>query len=117
MTTRNSTATRRYGAVVTLRLLPAWLALDRDERRAKSDPMREIAGRYRDEVSFDWFDADALGSGFSDWALCRFDSLDRYHAMWEELRDLEFFAHPYAEIVQVILGLQDGYERYEAGEL
>lgn len=107
----------RYGAVVTLRLLPAWLALDRTTRRAKAAPMYEIAERYRGEVAVEWYDADALGTGHSDWIMCRFDSLDRYHSMWEELRDLEFFFHPYAEIVQVLLGLSDGYQRHEAGEL
>ncbi len=107
----------KYGAVVVLRLLPAWLALDRPTRNAKAGAMVEIAARYRDEVTVDWFDADALGSGHTDWILCRFDDLDRYHAMWEELRDLEFFFHPYAEIVQVLLGLHEGYQRFEAGEL
>ena len=107
----------QYGAVVVLRLLPAWLALDRTTRNETSAPMLEIAARHRADVEVDWYDADALGSGHTDWILCRFDSLDRYHAMWEELRDLEFFSHPYAEIVQVLLGLNDGYRRYEAGEL
>ena len=106
-----------YGAVMTLRLLPPWLALDRTVRREKSEPMYDIARRYRNEVDVEWFDADALGSGFTDWVLCRFDSLDRYHAMWEELRDLELFSHPYAEIGQVLLGLSDGHQRYEAGDL
>lgn len=116
-TTTTTTLAGKYGAVISLRLLPEWLALDREQRRIKSDPFREIARRYSDEVSVDWFDADALGTGFTDWVLCRFDSLDRYHSMWEELRDLEFFARPYAEIVQVMLGLADGYERFEAGDL
>ncbi|MGH1506348.1 MAG: darcynin family protein [Acidimicrobiales bacterium] len=107
----------RYGAIVVLRLLPAWLALDRTQRRNASQPMYEIASRYRDEVAVEWFDADALGTGHTDWILCRFDELDRYHSLWEELRDLPFFSHPYAEIVQVLIGLHDGYQRYEAGTL
>ncbi len=107
----------KYGAVVTLRLLPAWLALDRETRATKASALQDIAATYRDEVDVEWYDADALGTGHTDWMMCRFDSLDRYHAMWEELRDLEFFFHPYAEIVQVLIGLRDGYERFEAGEL
>ncbi|MCB0998111.1 MAG: hypothetical protein KDB40_02345 [Acidimicrobiales bacterium] len=107
----------KYGSVVVLRLLPEWLALDRATRGEKASRMFAIAANYQGEVEVSWFDADALGSGYTDWVLCRFDSLDRYHAMWEELRDLEFFSHPYAEIVQVLLGLNDGYQRYEAGEL
>ena len=106
----------RYGAVVVLRLLPAWLALSRDERNAKAATIVEIAGRYAD-VDVSWFDADALGTGHTDWVMCEFDSLDRYHSLWEELRDLEFFSHPYAEIVQVLLGLRNGYQRFEAGDL
>lgn len=107
----------RYGAVVAMKFLPAWLALDRESRRARAAAMYEVAGRYRDDVSVEWYDADALGTGHTDWVMCRFDSLDRYHAMWEELRDLDVFFHPYAEIVDVRLGLRDGYERFEAGEL
>jgi hypothetical protein len=103
--------------VVALQLLPSWLALDRGARRAKAEPMQAIAARHQSRVSFDWFDADALGNGFSDWVLCRFDDLDHYHALWEEIRDTEVFAHPYAEITQVMLGLADGYQRFEAGEL
>lgn len=104
----------RYGAVVTLQLLPAWLALDRETRRAKAGRLFDIADAHRDHVAVDWFDADALGNGHSDWLLCRFDDLDRYHALWEELRDDEFFSHPYAEIRQVLLGLHEGYRHYEA---
>jgi hypothetical protein len=107
----------RYGSVVVLRLLPSWLALDRATRQEKASAMFAIASAYEADVEVSWFDADALGSGYTDWILCRFDSLDRYHAMWEELRDLEFFFHPYAEVVQVLLGLNDGYQRYEAGAL
>lgn len=107
---------RRYGAVVALRLLPAWLALDRDERNRRAAPMLDIAARY-DDVDVEWFDADALGTGHTDWVLCRFDSLDRYHSLWEEVRDLEFFSHPFAEITQVMLGLRNGFRRFEAGAL
>ena len=105
-----------YGAVVTLKIHPSWLALDRETRNSKAMAMLSIISQY-DDVDVDWFDADALGTGYSDWVLCRFDSLDRYHSLWEELKDLEFFFHPYAEIVQSIIGLHNGFERYEAGEL
>ncbi len=118
MSLRNQISTSpHYAAVISLRLLPRWLALDRATRNTKARTIAEIADRYSGEVSFEWFDADVLGTGFSDWVLCRFDSLDRYHAMWEEIRDTEFFFVPYAEITQVMLGLADGYRRYEAGEL
>lgn len=117
MPERNIIMDGSYGAVVTLQLLPAWLALDRDTRRAKSEPIREAAARHSGRVSFQWFDADALGTGFSDWVLCRFDDLAHYHALWEEIRDSDVFAQGYAEIRQVMLGLADGYERFEAGEL
>ena len=107
----------KYGAVVVLRLLPAWLALDRATRRAQAAPLIDVVAAHRDDVAVEWYDADALGSGHTDWIMCRFDSLDRYHSMWEELRDLAFFSHPYAEIVDVLLGLHDGYERFEAQQL
>ncbi len=106
----------KCGAAATLKIHPAWLALDRETRNSKATAVLNVIDRYSG-VDVDWFDADALGTGYSDWVLCRFDSLDRHHSLWEELKDLEFFFHPYAEIVQSIIGLHNGFKRYEAGEM
>ncbi|HEB89577.1 MAG TPA: Darcynin 2 [Deltaproteobacteria bacterium] len=103
----------RYAAVVVLELLPAWLARSRAERNAATARLRPILDRYRD-VRFRWFDADALGHGYTDFVICEFDDLERYQFLWDEIRDTEFFTLPLARIRHVMLGSEDGYRRFEA---
>jgi len=99
-------------AVVRLAFEPAWLALPREERRRWAGCAAEIAGRHAN-VSMTWYDSDALGSGYTDFVICRFSDLLAYHFFWEELRDTELFSRPYVRIVDVALGIERGYEAYE----
>lgn len=100
-------------AVVRLAVEPAWLALPRDRRRDHAAGLAEILARHP-EVVMSWFDADALGSGYSDFVICRFGDLKAYHFLWEELKDSEVFSAPYLRIFDVTLGIERGYEAYEA---
>lgn len=100
-------------AVVYLAFEPAWLALSRADRQAHAANIGGILGRHP-EVSFEWFDADALSGGFSDFAICRFSDMRAYHHLWEELRDTEIFARPFARIVNVSVGIENGFQDYEA---
>lgn len=99
-------------AIVYLAFEPAWLALSRDERGAHAQRIGAILARHP-KVSFEWFDADALAGGFSDFAICRFSDMRAYHHLWEELRDTDIFAHPYARIVNVTTGIENGFQDYE----
>ncbi|WP_428674153.1 darcynin family protein [Roseibium sp.] len=99
-------------AVVYLTIEPTWLALPREERSARAEGIGEILARHPG-VSFDWFDADALGSGYSDFVICRFSDMRAYHHLWEELRDTEIFSKPYARIANVTLGIENGFRDYE----
>lgn len=100
-------------AVVRLDFEPAWLGLSRDARRDFASRISAILERHPD-VDMTWFDADALGSGYSDFTICRFDDLKAYHFLWEELKDTELFSRPYLRIIDVTLGIEQGYEAYEA---
>lgn len=42
------------------------------------------------------------------------NDLEHYHFLWEELRDSVLFTTPYARLKDVVLGLERGYQRYEA---
>lgn len=101
-----------YSAVVLLEFFPAWLALSRVKRNEIAGKAQDIIAKYP-EVTVRWFDADALGHGYTDFAFCEFDDLQRYHFLWEALRDTEIFTHPYATIKDVILGIESGYQAYE----
>jgi hypothetical protein len=104
----------RYLAVVRLAFEPAWLALPRDERRGHAARIAGILARHAEAVGVRWFDADALGAGWTDFVVCEFADLLAYHFLWEELRDDLLFARPYVRLVDVTLGLERGYEAYEA---
>lgn len=108
----NSLRPLPMAAIVYLAFEPAWLALSRQARSRFADSIGDILRRHP-EVSFNWFDADALAGGFSDFAICRFADMRAYHHLWEELRDTEIFAHPYARIVNVTIGIENGFQDYE----
>ena len=101
-----------FSSVVRLAFEPAWLALERADRRTWASRVNDICARYP-KVSVTWCDADALGSGYTDFAICRFSDFGSYHFLWEELRDMELFSRPYVRIVDVTLGIERGYESYE----
>ncbi|NVK33239.1 MAG: Darcynin 2 [Rhodobacteraceae bacterium] len=99
-------------AIVYLNVEPAWLALSREKRRSFAEMIGDILSRHPD-VSFSWFDADALSGKCSDFAVCRFFDMRAYHHLWEELKDTEIFTHPYARIADVSLGIENGFQDYE----
>ncbi len=83
-------------AVVSPEVAPAWLGLSRDTRREFADTIEEIIARHPDVK------------------ITRFDDWKAYHFLWEGLRDTELFSKPYMRIVDVTLGIERGYEAYEA---
>jgi hypothetical protein len=101
-----------FAAVVRLSFEPAWLALPRGDRRVWATRVNDLSVRYP-KVSLAWYDSDALGSGYTDFVICRFSDFASYHFLWEELRDLELFSRPYVRIVDVTLGIERGYEAFE----
>ncbi|HEY2387540.1 MAG TPA: darcynin family protein [Candidatus Binatia bacterium] len=103
----------RLIAVVLLQFEPRWLALPREKRREVAAVLTEILSRHPD-VAVRWFDADALGHGYTDFVTCEFGDMAAYHFLWEELRDSALFTTPYAHIKGVVLGIERGYEAYES---
>ena len=108
-------STARYVAVVLLEFQPAWLALSRSQRAARLATLRPAFERYPD-VALRWLDADALGHGYSDFVVCEFSDLERYHFLWEEIRDSALFSVPFVAIKDVMLGIEGGFQRYEASQ-
>ncbi len=102
-----------FVAVVLLQFEPAWLALSRSERAEYAALVTTIAAKHP-TVALRWFDADALGHGYSDFVTCEFSDMGAYHFLWEELRDTALFSRPYVRMRDVVIGIERGYEAYEA---
>jgi hypothetical protein len=115
MPAANTAGAARYVAVVLLEFQPAWLALSRSQRAARLEELRPAFERHPD-VALRWLDADALGHGYSDFVLCEFSDLERYHFLWEEIRDSSLFSVPFVAIKDVMLGIEGGFQRYEASQ-
>lgn len=81
----------RMAAVVKLEVEPTWLALPPAERRRIVGGLLPILKKYSD-VEVQWFDSDALGSGYAGFTTHRFVDLARYHFLWEELGDIDLDA-------------------------
>ncbi|PJZ71434.1 hypothetical protein CH373_02750 [Leptospira perolatii] len=102
----------RYVSMVLLEAQPAWLALDRKTRNEIMTPLRTILSKYPD-VSVRWLDSDAIGHGYTDIALCEYNDIEKYHFLWEELRDTIVFGHPYFLLKDTLFGIEDAYVAFE----
>ncbi|MEP3046200.1 MAG: darcynin family protein [Roseibium sp.] len=100
-------------AIVYLAFEPAWLTLSRMKRGIYGEGVGAILANHP-RVTFEWFDADALAGGYSDFAIYRFSDMRAYHYLWEELRDTEIFSKLLARITNVTIGIQNGFQDYEA---
>ena len=94
---------------------PAWLRLSRDERNAfNAAQVRPVLERHAGRVSARFCDAEAFTGRCSDFAVFGAARLEDFYFMLEELRDTALFTEPYLTVNDLIVGLEDGFERYEA---
>lgn len=103
----------QYGFIVNLEFYPQWLSLARTERRELAQDLYEIVSRYAGKVQVEFYDADALHGGFTDFVICRTDDIKHYHYMWEEIRDTRAYAGGYFKIVGVTVGIREAFRAFE----
>lgn len=93
---------------------PSWLALTREQRREKANELQSIVIKYP-EVKVRFFDAEALpGRDYTDIILCETNDIQKYHFMWEELRDHGVYTNGHMKIKNVLMGIEEGYKSYES---
>jgi hypothetical protein len=104
--------------IVLTEFYPSWLALSREERREYAKDLMEIVEEFKDRVQVRFFDAEALpGANFTDFMICETMDLKAYHFMWEKLRDTPAYGKGYFKIKDVIIGMENAFEVFEAEEL
>lgn len=103
--------------IVLLQVDPAWLAMPRESRREYAAELYAIIGRHAPQVKVRYFDADAFSGKCSDFVICETEDTVAYHNMWEELKDSRAFCGGLYRIQDVIYGIQNAYQAYEAGVL
>jgi hypothetical protein len=104
----------RYAIIIRCEFSLAWLRLGRDERHAYDQVFqREVVGPFTDRLSVRHFDAEAFAAGYSDFLLIETDDLRAYYFFIEKVRDSAFIAQGWARILDISIGIQDGYKEYE----
>ncbi|AWB46532.1 Darcynin 2 [Paenibacillus sp. CAA11] len=108
----------RYMMIVLLEFYPSWLALPRERRRAYAASLQEILTKYSQDVNVRFFDAEALpGKDYTDFAVCETGDMQKYHFMWEEIRDSEVYTKGYMKIKDVVMGMENAFQAYEGDVL
>ncbi len=104
-----------YVALVLLRATARWLRLPRVERNAFNDTvLAPVFAQYAGRVAVRHLDMEAFTGRCSDIALLETADPRAFYFLMEELRDTALFTEPYFEVVDILLGLEDGYRAFEA---
>lgn len=108
-------AIRKYTVLVLMTANSAWLKLSRAQRDDfNKGVVAPIFAKYVNQVDIHMFDAEAFYARSSDFALFSTDDLQHYYFLMEELRDTALFNEPYFSINDIIVGLENGYQEFEA---
>ncbi|MFI8685854.1 darcynin family protein [Rossellomorea sp. NPDC077527] len=102
-----------YVFIVLVEFYPSWLAMTREERGKLADELKEVILKYP-EVHVRFFDAEAFpGKEYTDFLICETNNVQKYHYMWEELRDHSVYTEGHMKIKDVIMGSEEAYKKFE----
>lgn len=102
-----------YVFIVLVEFYPSWLAMSREERGKRANELKEVILKYP-EVKVRFFDAEALpGKDYTDIIFCETNNVQKYHYMWEELRDHPVYTEGHMKIKNVIMGIEEAYKKFE----
>ncbi|MBL6446996.1 hypothetical protein JMN32_11795 [Fulvivirga sp. 29W222] len=106
-----------YSILVLYRATNYWLALSREERgRFFETEIAPIIQKCDERLSIRLFDSEAFHAKTSDFMLVECQNLQDYYYFMEYLRDTELFSKPYIELNDVIIGVENGFQRFEEEE-
>lgn len=102
----------RWVFIVQLTALPAWLALDRERRRAIVAELEPVFDEHR-QVRLRWVDVEAFTADCSDVLIAETVEPRAWNHLFEALRDSALFTTPYFRLERILTGVEDGYRDYE----
>ena len=105
----------RYTIVMTIRYNSNWLSLARSERNEFNEKnIFPILNKFSKFVNVKFFDAECFYARGSDFIIFECDDLQKYYFLVEDLRDTELFSKEYLTIIDIMMGLEDGYKEFES---
>ena len=107
-----------YTVLVLYQTTSAWLELSRERRslffQAQVTP---ILDKYNDSLKIRLFDSEAFHPQTSDFMIVECDDLKKYYYFIEYLRDTELFSVPYLQLKDIVIGIENGSQKFEEMEL
>ncbi len=104
----------KYTIVMTIRYNSNWLAKSREERNHFNEThIIPIIKKYSDDVHVRFFDAECFYARGSDFFIFECEDLQKYYYLMEELRDTELFSKELLTIIDIMMGMEDGYKAFE----
>jgi hypothetical protein len=103
----------RYTVFMLLRASPHWMGLDASQRLACRDELLAWVFNHHPEVTLRYYDTEAFHGRYTAVAVWETTELPAYHAMVEALRGHDFFAKPWFELGDTIVGAEDGWREPE----
>ena len=98
---------------MSLRSQSSWLALSRQQRQDYlAATVRPILARYP-QVKLRFYDAEAFTGRCTDMAVWETSDLRAYYFLIDALRDTAFLGLPYFEVLDIVPGVEDGYQEYD----
>jgi len=92
--------------IISIKAKPAWLKIKRGDRVQHWKEVTAIVRDFAEQVSFQYYDADAFHADHSDLVICETPDLIAYHHMWDRIKDTEIFTEGFYEITGVRMGIK-----------
>jgi hypothetical protein len=116
-TSMKTESNAKYTILVLYRVNHHWLALSREERNAfYENSVLPIIQKFEGKLSVRLFDSEAFHAQTSDYMIVECHDLKDYYYFMEYLRDTELFSKPYMVLNDVIIGMENGFQDFEADE-
>lgn len=106
-------AKTNYKIFLHLRATNLWLQKTREQRNQYiSQNIMPILWEYH-ELKFYWIDSEAFSARVTDIVEIQTQSLKQYYNFIEAIRDEDIFNYPFFEVMDIHIGIIDGYKNYE----
>ncbi len=105
----------KYLVVMTIRYNIKWLEKTREERNNFNDKyIIPIINKYSNDIKIRFFDAECFYAKGSDFFIFECFDLKKYYFMMEEMRDTELFSKDLLSVVDIMMGIEEGYKEFES---
>ncbi|UZR98221.1 darcynin family protein [Chondrinema litorale] len=115
-TPKNETV-MKYSILVLYNVTNHWLLLKREERgKIFKNEIMPIIQKFEGKLKVRLFDSEAFHAKTSDFMIIECADLKDHYYFMEHLRDTSLFGKPYIQLVDVIIGIEDGFAQFEDEE-